>query len=136
VSQAVTFALEGRTEFDAAIDAWVARIEIATQAGLKAATEEVKKESAASFGSVGGPQRGASGKLEEAVTGTEPKKGGLSEYETTVGPTGLAYIRRVELGKAGAHSAKAHPYFQPGYERASLRFLEVFVKSWGEAQPK
>lgn len=119
-------------EFDAALDEWVARIHKATAAGIRAAGAEVAKQTAAGFGSGSAPVS-RSGALARSVVTTEPKPVGANQWEAKVGPAGLAYVRRVELGKHSPHSAGPHPYFRPGFKRAGGRFAELFRAAWAEA---
>ena len=120
-------------EFDKALDEMVKRALEVSRTALIAATEVVKKEVTASFGSGNGPVS-RSGRLAKATTGTEPKRvGGLQRYETTIGPTGLEYIRKVELGKHNPHGGGPHPYFKPGYTRAGATFHKVFRDAWLKA---
>lgn len=125
--------LQHADDFARALDAWIDRAEKASGVALTAAGAEVARESAASFDSGDGPTN-RSGTLAGSVATTEPHKG-LHGYEVTVGPAGVVYARRVELGKAGDHSAGPHPYFRPGFERAGARFVEIFSAAWADAAP-
>lgn len=127
-------ALVGVDEWDAAIDAWVDRIERATEDGLRAAGQSVADETPRSFGSDGGPTS-RSGALAASVVVTDPRKTD-SGYELEVGPTGLMYVRKVELGKAGTHSGPPYPYFRPAYDRAGERFVTVIQQAWADAAPR
>lgn len=71
-----------------------------------------------------------SGKLAGSITATDPVVKGLGNYEVQIGPTGLPYARKVDLGKRGAHSAPAYPYRVPGFKRAVPKFIDVFRKHW------
>lgn len=134
MSGAIAVKFEHVPEFDKALDDWVARVEKAAGTALKAAGAEIAKETQASFGTSGGPVR-RSGALAGSVVTSEPAKSGSEAWEVTVGPQGLAYVRRVELGKKGRHSAAPHPYFKPALGRAGSRFEEVFRAAWAAAQP-
>lgn len=130
-----SFEWHGEHEFDKALDDWVARAEKATVAGLKAAGAVAVAEARASFGSGSGPVS-RSGRLAGSILVTEPVKKGLDTYVAQVGPSGVVYARKVELGKKGHRSARPHPYLEPGWARAIAKFEEAFVKSWATAAPK
>lgn len=130
----VTFRLEGVDDFNRALDAWIERANRASVEALKAAGDEVARETRNSFGSAGGPQI-VSGALADSVITTDPVEGPQG-WEARVGPSGLEYIRRVELGKRSPRSAGPHPYFRPGFDRAGPRFVEIFRSAWTEAQPR
>lgn len=127
------FHLEGEQQFDRALDEWIARAERASAAALTAAGHEVAIETAASFNGSGPVSR--TGRLAHSVVTTAPVKKS-SGWEAQVGPAGLIYVRRVELGKRGRRSAGPHPFFQPGYQRAGGRFAHIFAHHWAQAQPK
>lgn len=129
----VTATFSGVPEFSRALDDWKRRAVEASKAGLKAAGAEVARETRNSFGQSGGP-RILSGALAESVTTTDPDQG-PDGWTVRVGPTGLDYARRVELGKRAPRSAGPHPYFRPGFDRAGARFVEIFRSVWTDAQP-
>lgn len=126
--------LIGVDEFNAALDAWIERVERVTQDGLTAAGQSVADETPRSFGVDGGPTS-RSGALASSVVVTDPRPVD-SGYELEVGPTGLEYVRKVELGKAGAHSGPPYPYFRPAYDRAGERFVTVLQQAWADATPR
>ncbi len=126
--------LEGVDQWNAAIDAWVERVEAVTQEGLRAAGQTVADETPRSFGMDGGPTS-RSGALASSVIVTDPRKV-ESGYELEVGPAGLAYVRKVELGKAGTHSGPPYPYFRPAYDRAGPQFVTVIHQAWADATPR
>ena len=126
--------IENAGEFDRALDAWMQRADMASRAALAAAGREVATETAASFGAPGGPVN-RTGALSRSTITTTPARTATG-YEAQVGPAGLVYVRRVELGKAGAHHAKPHPYFRPGFKRAGAKFVEIFAAAWAAAAPK
>lgn len=130
-----SFEWHGDHDFDKALDGWMARVEAATIAGLKAAGAVVVSETKASFGSAPGPTS-RSGTLAGSVVVTEPVKKGLDTYVAQVGPDGVVYARKVELGKKGRRSARPHPYLQPAWARAVRQFNDAFAKSWAAANPK
>lgn len=121
-------------EFDKALKSWSERALKASAAALKKAGGHVATETKASFGSGSGPKMN-SGALAGSITTTEPVQTSHG-YSAQVGPAGLAYGRRVELGKRGKFSAAPHPYFRPGYDRAAHKFVEIFAKEWRESAPK
>lgn len=129
------FEWSGTAEFDKAVDNYVARAEAATIAGLKAAGALAVAEAHASFGQSPGPVS-RSGTLSGSIVVTEPVKKGLDTYVAQVGPSGVVYARKVELGKKGHRSARPHPYLQPAWARAITKFEEAFAKSWAAAAPK
>lgn len=130
-----SFEWHGGPEFDRAVDDWMTKAEAATVAGLKAAGAIAVTEARASFGGSGGPVS-RSGTLAGSIIVTEPVKKGLATYVAQVGPAGVVYARKVELGKKGHRSARPHPYLEPGWARAISKFEEAFAKSWATAAPK
>jgi hypothetical protein len=116
-----------------AVEAWADRADQATNTAIVEATALVSTEVAASFGVGSGPVS-RTGRLASSVTSVIDK-GGLGQYTAQVGPAGLEYVRRVELGKAGRHSAGPHPYFTPGWDRAAIKFVEVFARAWVDTSP-
>lgn len=129
----VTVTFTGGAEFARALDDWKQRTVEASKAGLKAAGAEVARETRNSFGQPGGPQI-VSGALADSVITTDPSQG-PEGWEVRVGPAGLDYVRRVELGKRAPRSAGPHPFFRPGFDRAGARFVEIFRSVWTDAQP-
>ena len=129
------FVWHGDHEFDKALDDYVTRVEKATIAGLQAGGALVVTETKTSFGGSPGPTS-RSGTLAGSVIVTEPVKKGLDTYVAQVGPSGVVYARKVELGKKGHRSARPHPYLQPAWARAITKFNEAFAKSWATAAPK
>lgn len=123
----------GGREFDEALDRWTRRAVEGTQAALAGAGAAVADEARKSFDGSGGHPRRGGGALEASIVVTTPKSVGFEKYEAQVGPSGVVYARRVELGKKGAHSARPHPYLQPGFKRAAKVIGEVFHKAWAEA---
>lgn len=131
---ATSFSLKHEAEFDHALDEWTERALAATKTAIERAGAEVATESAAQFGQAGGPAN-VSGHLGGSITTSPPQKvKGMNGYEATVGPTGVVYARKVEIGKRGQHSARAHPYFKPGWLKAGHKFMDIFKAAWREAQ--
>lgn len=121
----------GKGEFDAALDRMVEKAHAAAEAALRSAGEAVVNEAHASFGSGGGPRTG-SGRLADAIGMTNPAVDGFG-YTASVGPMGVVYARRVELGKHSPHGAMAHPYLKPGFSRAKPKIEEIFIAAWTAA---
>lgn len=132
---AVTYEFTGTRDFNRALERWLERAELASREALVAAGAEVARETKNSFGSEGGPNI-VTGRLADAVTTTDPYPVDPRGWEIRVGPAGLDYVRRVELGKSGARSAPAYPYFQPGFKRAGERFVQIFTDAWTNALPR
>ena len=129
------FAWKGVAEFDSAIDAWLHRTETASHDALVEATQVVHDQTASEFGQGNAPVS-RSGALAAAVTMSQPRKIGESGLEVDIGPTGLVYIRRVEIGHQSPHSAGPHPFFAPGWMHSFDKVGHVIAKHWKSAQPK
>ena len=130
----MTSKMEHIAEFDAALAAWTARAQRAGREALIAAATAVADETKASFGAGSGAPRSRSGRLADSVQGDAPVETPTG-WTSTVGPAGVPYARRVELGKSGPHHAGPHPYFRPGFKRAGTRFIEIFHAAWTAASP-
>jgi hypothetical protein len=114
--------------FFAAFDHLVKDMEAATITALEEAAKLLIAETGQSFTGPPGPTN-RSGKLVGSVQATPVVKG-FPEYSIQVGPQGVEYARRVELGKRGAHSAAPHPYLSPALKRVGNRFIDAFIKAW------
>lgn len=125
------FSWGGAHEFDTAIEALIDRMHTASKVGLAAAGDAVVKETGASFGTATGPTN-RTGALLASVIRTEVEPTGFG-YTVQVGPSGVVYARRVELGKRKPFSAGSHPYLQPGFGRAAKSFTEIFAVAWAKA---
>lgn len=126
--------IEGVEKLDHAFDAWVARIEEATKTALIAAGAAVAQTTAAGFGKSPAPTS-RSGALASSIATSDPKRAGHG-YTVEIGPSGVVYARRQELGKSGKGHSGAHPYFKPGFESATDRFIDIFTNAWHAAAPK
>ena len=130
----MTSKLEHVAEFDAALAAWTTRAQRAAREALIAAAAAVADETKASFGGGAAAPQSRSGRLADSVRGDTPVET-PSGWTSTVGPAGVPYARRVELGKSGRRHAGPHPYFRPGFKRAGSRFVEIFHAAWTAAAP-
>lgn len=110
-------------KFDAAMAKMVANAPKVAEAALREAAQLGVVDMRADVHS-------KSGKLAGSIMATDPVVKGLGGYEVKIGPTGLPYARKVELGKHGDRSAGPYPYVVPGFKRAVPKFIDVFRKHW------
>lgn len=111
--------------FDKSLDDWLERVNRGTEAGLADAGREVGDEARHSFGTADGPQS-RTGTLEHSIIVDDVTKVGDSGYEVRIGPSGVEYARKIELG--------GFPYLEPGLGRASDRILTAMRAAWQAAQ--
>lgn len=124
----MTFSLDGADEFEAALDKWVGEMFLATAAGTKTAAKGVVDMARTQINS-------RSGRLARSIK-SEVKPDGLDGYTAQIGPQGVEYARKVELGKKNPHGALGYPYLQPGYEMAMATMTETYAAVWRAASPK
>lgn len=123
------------SRFDHAVAEWEQRVHQAAKAALVEAAASVGTEMAHTIGSGGTAPQNVSGALAASFT-QEPPTRTATGWAVRFGPAGLPYIRRVEMGKTGAHHAPAHPFFRPGFAAARSKFVDVFTRHMRAAQPK
>lgn len=118
--------------FFRAIASWVQGAERAMRDGVVAGSEVVAIEAQNSFASGDGPQS-QSGDLAGSIHATPPEQSDLHGYVARIGPAGLEYARKVELGKSGDHHGPAYPYLRPGFERAKPQIMPRLRDLWANA---
>ena len=123
---------EGLAGLDQALIHWVEKMPKATETAIRDGAQLVVTEARASFGGSGPHSR--SGRLQQSITFTAPKVVGLGQYEAQVGPSGVVYARKVELGKHSPRSAGPHPFLRPGFNRARTKLVDLFAAAWATAQ--
>lgn len=126
--------VKGLREFNVSVDGLVARFEQTSKAALSAAAKILIGEARSSFGSGSGSPESRTGRLAGSIIATEPVSKGLKGYQLQVGPTGVEYARKVELGKRGHRSAPPHPYLAPGYKRAGAAWALVFREMYSHVK--
>ena len=109
----------GTKEFSNTIDAMIEAAKVAAVAAIREAGKLVVAESRTGIHSV-------TGDLAASIIVTDPVSDGFG-YTAQVGPSGVAYARKVELQKRGVHA-----YFAPGFSRAQTHFEQIFAKAWSE----
>jgi len=120
--------------FDKALDDWFRHVQDATRTALAESGRIVADETRAGFGQAPAPTS-RSGALAGSV-GTSAPHTTSSGYEVQIGPQGVIYARKQELGKRRPYSSGPHPYFKPGFLRAGARFQTIFADAWRRAAPK
>ena len=121
------FHFEGGGKFDVALERWLAETVLATAEGAKTAAQSVITAARSNINSQSGRLAGSIGSDVTASVGG---------YEARIGPQGVEYARKVELGKRNPHGGMSHPYLKPGFERAVTGIESAFITAWRLAQPK
>lgn len=119
----IEFAFKGFEAFEAALDKLVEHADTGAARAVTQAAELVAEKAA-------GKIHSRSGKLAGSLRPAKPNRVGFGDYELKVGPKGVEYARKHDLGKHGRHSGPPHPSFQPGYREASSEFSEIFRRAW------
>lgn len=117
--------LKGLHEFEHAIDRIRAMVDTATRDATAEITRAMIEEARAGINS-------QSGTLADSIH-ADTTRVGFGVYEATVGPGGVEYARKVELGKQGKHSAAPHPYLQPAERKVFGTVNEVYARAWAGA---
>lgn len=119
----IEIALKGFEAFKASLDKMVEHADTGAAKAVTQAAELVAEKAA-------GRIHSRSGKLAASLKPAKPTRVGFGDYELKVGPKGVVYARKHDLGKHGRHSGPPHPSFQPGYHEASSEFAEIFRRAW------
>ena len=121
----------GIREFNAAIDAMVARTSAANYSAVMDAAHAIEAATKDNAPVV-------SGTLRRSIMVDGPHAEDSTGAKASVGPT-VAYGRRVELGFSGtdsigrSFSSSGKPYFEPGVQGVMQDLPRIYAASWAKA---